>query len=85
MERDIWPYSLRAGNGETFLEERGSRLKPKVLVPLVNAGFPSEGPLASIISEKGSLDDLPKRLQAQGINVDIRIPADPGKSIEVEL
>lgn len=71
--------------GTRFLPPLLKRLKPKVLVPLVNAGFPSEGPLASVISERGSMDDLPRRLREEGIQVEIRVPAPPGESIEVEL
>ena len=81
--RMIW-FPLQV-TGNRYLPNLLKRLRPKVLVPLINAGFPSEGPLAGAISEKGSVDDLPQRLRQEGIDVNIRLPAEPGKSIEVEL
>ena len=61
------------------------RLKPKVFVPLINASFPSEGPLSKVIKEIGSIDQLAKDLQMAGLDVAIKPPASPGKSMEVEL
>ena len=43
------------------------RLRPKVFLPLVNAEFDSEGPLSSLISEKGSVAGLPDVLKAEGL------------------
>ena len=62
-----------------------SRLKPQVFVPLINASFPSEGPLSKVIKEDGSLDQLAKDLKVAGLDVAIKQPAAAGKSIEVQL
>ena len=60
------------------------RLKPKVFLPLVNAEFDSEGPLSSLITEKGSVAELPAALKAEGL-ADIGIVApEPGKPTSVD-
>lgn len=61
------------------------RLQPKVFVPLINASFPSEGPLSKIIKEDGDLGQLSKDLRMAGLDVAIKHPAPPGQSMEVEL
>lgn len=62
-----------------------SRLKPKAFVPLINASFPSEGPLAKVIKEDGDLSTLISQLRLEGLNIQVKQPAPPGQSIEVAL
>lgn len=61
------------------------RLEPKAVVPLINASFPAEGPLSKIIKEEGSTSAVAAKLQAEGIQTQVQLPAAPGKSIEVAL
>lgn len=61
------------------------RLRPKVVVPLINASFPSEGPLSKIIKEEGNIGSLSARLQSEGVDVEVKMPAPPGQSIEISL
>ena len=61
------------------------RLKPKVVLPLINAGFPSEGPLAKAVREEGDVTSLAARLQAEGIQCEVKMPAPAGQSIEIAL
>jgi len=58
------------------------RLKPKVFLPLVNAEFDSEGPLSSLISEKGSVAGLPDVLKREGLDIKMVVP-EPGKPTAV--
>lgn len=59
------------------------RLKPKVFLPLVNAEFDSEGPLSSLISEKGSVAGLPAILKREGlVDIEMVVP-EPGKPTAV--
>lgn len=61
------------------------RLRPSVLLPLVNAEFDSEGPLSKLISEKGSVQDTEAALKQQGLG-DIRvIVPQAGKPVAVDL
>lgn len=60
------------------------QLKPKVFLPLVNAEFDSEGPLSSLISEKGSVAGLPDALKAEGLTcVELVVP-EAGKPTSVD-
>ena len=86
-------WSLNCKAVSAFVQVQGkrnimsllSRLRPRVFVPLINASFPSEGPLSKVIKEDGSLDQLEKDLKAAGLDVIIREPAAAGKSMEVQL
>jgi hypothetical protein len=61
------------------------RLRPQVLLPLVNAEFESEGPLSALISEKGSVQSMQPLMREQGLG-DIRIVVPkPGKPVTVDL
>ena len=61
------------------------RLRPKVLLPLVNAEFESEGPLSALISEKGSVQSMQPLLREQGLgNIRIVVP-EAGKPVTVDL
>lgn len=86
-------YSHRIYGKKVILQVQGKRnivsllqrLKPKVLVPLINASFPSEGPLSKIIKEDGDLQQLSRDLKDAGLDIAIRQPAPAGKSIQIEL
>ncbi len=59
------------------------RLQPKVFLPLVNAEFDSEGPLSSLISEKGNVAGLPGVLKAEGLkDIELVVP-EAGKATSV--
>ena len=59
------------------------RLRPKVFLPLVNAEFDSEGPLSSLISEKGNVAGLPDVLKAEGLTgIELVVP-EAGKATSV--
>ncbi|KAK9918517.1 hypothetical protein WJX75_004661 [Coccomyxa subellipsoidea] len=61
------------------------RLRPSVLLPLVNAEFDSKGPLSRLISEKGSVQELEPQLQPQGLGgVRVLVP-EPAKPLTVEV
>ncbi len=61
------------------------RLRPSVLLPLVNAEFDSEGPLSKLISEKGSVQELEPQLPGEGLgNVRVLVP-EPAKPLNVEI
>lgn len=60
-------------------------LQPRVLVPLLNAEIDQEGPLGALLIERGSLDGLQERLQAEGISVRVDMPAPPGESLAIAL
>ena len=61
------------------------RLRPKVLLPLVNAEFESEGPLSKLISEQGSVQSVEPVLQREGLgNIRLVVP-EPGKTVDIDL
>ena len=61
------------------------RLRPKILMPLVNAEFDSEGPLSKLISEKGSVHELNAVLDREGLSgVKVVVP-EAGKPVSVFL
>ena len=61
-------------------------LRPKVVIPLLNADFPQSGPLANLIKEEGSVEDLEALLadtpELRGCKV--KVPQ-PGKPLAVAL
>jgi len=60
-------------------------LKPSVVVPLLNNSFDSDGLLVSTISSKGALDDLPARLEGNGISgVRVAVP-EPTVPLSIDL
>lgn len=61
------------------------RLRPAMLLPLVNAEFDSEGPLSSLISEKGSVQELEPQLLREGLaDVRVLVPR-PAQPLAVQL
>lgn len=62
------------------------RLKPKVIVPLINAAFPAEGSLSSVVVEEGDAAALQGRLAENNLgNITVRLPAIPGTSMQVDI
>lgn len=61
------------------------RLRPKVLLPLVNAEFESEGPLSKLISEKGSVQSVQPVLQREGLGYIRIVVPEAGKPVDIAL
>ena len=61
------------------------RLRPKVLLPLVNAEFESEGPLSKLISEKGSVQSVEPVLKQEGLGSIRLVVPEPGKPVDIDL
>jgi hypothetical protein len=62
-------------------------LRPKVLVPLLNADLDQEGQLTPLMSVAGSSaqDKVEAMLRAQGVKVKVDYPAPPGESLAIAL
>ena len=60
-------------------------LRPKVLVPLLNAEIDQKGPLASLIIERGDLAQLQVDLISAGLNTRVEFAAPPSESMAVAL
>ena len=62
-------------------------LRPKVLVPLLNADLDEEGQLKPFMSVAGSnaQDKVEAMLRSQGIKVKVDYPAPPGESLAIAL
>ena len=60
-------------------------LNPTAVVPLVNAEFDQDGPLAAAIQQVGTADSLQARLAAAGLAARVLDPAPPGQALEVVL
>jgi L-ascorbate metabolism protein UlaG (beta-lactamase superfamily) len=61
-------------------------LRPAALVPLVNAEFTQEGPLAAVIQEVGKGPvDLQARLRGAGLGTRVVAPGKPGEAVVVEV
>lgn len=73
--------------GDMNLQKLLGILKPKVLVPLLNAEIDQEGPLKELILEKGSFEEVKAKLAATGSGVSTRFefPAPPGESLSIAL
>ncbi|KAK9820059.1 hypothetical protein WJX72_005598 [[Myrmecia] bisecta] len=69
--------------GDSSIEKVVRQTRPRVLVPLINAAFKLEGPLAKLIYERGSPKELKSRLQKAGLgSIDVQL-AEPGQPLEV--
>jgi hypothetical protein len=74
--------------GDTDLTTLLKLLKPKVLVPLLNADLDQEGQLTSVMSVRGSsaAEDLRQALAAAGLSATkLEYPAPPGESMALAL
>lgn len=72
--QEILAYPLV--QGATNIVRLIQQLRPKVVVPLINADFPTKGPLASLLKEIDSPDTLISRLQGAGLaDVHVQMPA----------
>ena len=60
-------------------------LRPKVLVPLLNAEIDQEGPLAGLIVERGTYDDVARQMKASKLDTRLEFPAPPGESLSIAL
>ena len=60
-------------------------LRPKVLVPLLNAEIDQEGPLSGLILERGSYEDAKAKMAASRIDARFEFPAPPGESLSIAL
>jgi hypothetical protein len=72
-------YDLVKGNTDNIVLLK--TLKPKVVVPLLNAEFDSTGPLAAVIVETGGVEELAKAMgcveELKGVKVMIPMAAQP--------
>lgn len=82
------PRSYPLLKGDTDLTKLLRLLRPKVLVPLLNADLDQEGLITPLMSVRGSsaADALRRQLAAAGLG-DIRLeyPAPPGESLSLAL
>ena len=61
-------------------------LQPSIVIPLINAQFHQSGPLSKLIHAEGSPEDLQGQLQEHGLgHVSVRMPAAPGKALQIDL
>lgn len=62
------------------------QLKPKLVIPLENANFPSTGPLTKLIWQQETNESLPARLEAAGIKgVRVEQCRPVGEAIDIRL
>lgn len=71
--------------GSTNLVGLAKRLKPRVIIPLVNAEFIQEGPLSFLIKADGSPAQLQQQLTAAGLPTTLVPPGQPGQPVPVPL
>jgi len=73
--------------GDMNLKKLLNLLKPKVLVPLLNAEIDQEGPLSQLVINRGSFEDAKKQVAASGDGSAIRVefPAPPGELLSIAL
>lgn len=72
-------YDLVKGNTDNIVLLK--TLKPKVVVPLLNAEFDSTGPLAAVIVETGGVEELRKAMggveELRGVKIVVPVAAQP--------
>jgi hypothetical protein len=71
--------------GDINLQRLLQQLRPKVVVPLLNAEIDQEGPLSQLLIERGSTQGLQAQLAAAGIAARVDFPAPPGESLAIAL
>lgn len=75
--------------GDTDLVNLLRLLRPKVLVPLLNADLNQEGQLTALMSVRGSADtnSLRSAIEAAGLGnlTRVEFPAPPGESLALAL
>ncbi len=58
----------------------------QVLVPLLNAEIDQEGPLSSLVIERGSYDEVRRQIKAEGMaGMRLEFPAPPGEALAIAL
>ncbi|GAX77995.1 hypothetical protein CEUSTIGMA_g5437.t1 [Chlamydomonas eustigma] len=62
-----------------------SLLRPKVLVPLLNAEIDQEGPLSSIVVDRGDYQAVTKQITSAQPETRVEFPAPPGEAFAVAL
>ena len=62
-------------------------LKPKVLLPLLNHEIDQEGPLASLLTERGNAQASAVRqlLVSKGMDTRVEMAAPPGETLAIAL
>lgn len=84
VNQNLSAFPLVLGNDN--IEKLCRRLRPRVLVPLTNAEFESEGALSGAIKQVGSVQEAEARFSAAGLaDVLLKVPAPPGKVMRVQL
>ena len=84
VNQNLSGFPLVLGNDN--IERLCRRLRPRVLLPLTNAEFESEGALSGAIRQVGSVQEAERRLPAAGLaDVLLKVPAPPGESLCVQL
>lgn len=86
-QRRLSCYRYPLLKGDTDLTALLKLLKPKVLVPLLNADLNQEGQLTPLMSVRGSsaADAVRSQIAAAGLNVRLEYPAPPGESLALAL
>lgn len=73
--------------GATEMVPLLKRLKPKVVIPLMNAEFNASGPLSGLISEIGGVRDLETQLSKEPElkeSIKVKVPK-PGEPMEISI
>ncbi|GAX85898.1 hypothetical protein CEUSTIGMA_g13314.t1 [Chlamydomonas eustigma] len=71
--------------GDVNIMKLISLLKPKVLVPLLNAEIDQEGPLSSIVVDRGDYQAVTKQITSAQPETRVEFPAPPGEAFAVAL
>jgi len=81
----VGPVAYPLVMGDINLVKLLKILKPKVLVPLLNAEIDHTGPLAALIQDRGGYDKLRADLQAAGLTTKVEFPAPPCEQLAIAL
>lgn len=71
--------------GDINLTKLMKLLQPQVLVPLLNSEIDAEGPLNTIVFDRGTVAAAKAQLQQAGIEARVEMPAPPGETLAIAL
>uniref|UniRef100_A0A7R9VFK0 Metallo-beta-lactamase domain-containing protein n=1 Tax=Chlamydomonas euryale TaxID=1486919 RepID=A0A7R9VFK0_9CHLO len=71
--------------GDINLMRLLKQLRPKVLVPLLNAQIDAEGPLSPAVFQRGDVAAVRQQLADAGLSTRLEMPAPPGETLAIAL